>query len=90
MLIPKRQLIFYLFTSMLIYPASSIAAIFLILQESKPVGNEGQGLITLLLSSVGIEPPTALNPCYKKRLLYNHKPSSSALTSLEVQRPELF
>ena len=51
MLIPKRQLIFYLFTSMLIYPASSIAAIFfLYYRNPKPVGNEGQGLITLLLS----------------------------------------
>ncbi|HEK3118085.1 TPA: adhesin [Proteus mirabilis] len=83
MLIPKRQLIFYLFTSMLIYPASSIAAIFSYITESKPVGNEGTGAdYTFIIQRWDPEPPTALNPCYKKKPCYitinhRHQPNQS-------------
>lgn len=83
MLIFKRRLLFSLFTTTLFFSTTSLAAIFSYITESKPVGTDGKGAdYTFIIQRWDPEPPTAMNPCYKKKPCYitinhRHQPNQS-------------
>ncbi|MGA3697112.1 adhesin [Enterobacteriaceae bacterium TYF_5] len=77
MFTPKRLSALFIFSVMMLFSASSMAAIFSYITESKPVGNNNDGAnYTFIIQRWDPEPPGTLNPCYGWKKCYitiNHR-----------------
>lgn len=75
MFTPKRLSALFIFSVMMLFSTSSMAAIFSYITESKLVGSTGADY-TFIVQRWDPEPPTTLNPCYGWKRCYitvNHR-----------------
>lgn len=75
MFTPKRLSALFIFSVMMLFSTSSMAAIFSYITESKLVGSTGADY-TFIIQRWDPEPPTTLNPCYGWKRCYitvNHR-----------------
>lgn len=79
MFTPKRLSALFIFSVMMLFSASSMAAIFSYITESKEVGHNNDGAnYTFIIQRWDPEPPGTLNPCYgwpKCYITINHRHS---------------
>ncbi|WP_193016287.1 adhesin [Proteus sp. FME41] len=88
MFTPKRLSALFIFSVMMLFSASSMAAIFSYITESKLVGSKGADY-TFIIQRWDPEPATTLNPCYGWKKCYitvnhRHEANGSGGTATKV------